>query len=77
MKVLIVGTGLTGSVVARKLADSEIKVTVIDQRSNIGGNCYIRRDEKTNYEGECICSPIFFIQIMKKFEIMYKQSRFI
>lgn len=48
MKVLIVGAGFTGAVIARKLAEAAIKVTVIDQRSHIAGNCYTKRDEKTN-----------------------------
>lgn len=40
MHYLIVGTGLYGSVVARKLAEQGDKVTIIDKRTHIGGNCY-------------------------------------
>lgn len=39
-KVLVVGAGLTGSVLARELSDKGIKVDVIDARSHVGGNCY-------------------------------------
>lgn len=38
--VLIVGAGISGATVARLLAEQGSKVTIIDQRSHIGGNCY-------------------------------------
>jgi len=37
---LIVGAGLTGSVIARELTDNGKKCLVIDRRSHIAGNCY-------------------------------------
>ena len=37
---LIVGAGLTGSVLAERLASIGKKVLVIDRRNHIGGNCY-------------------------------------
>jgi UDP-galactopyranose mutase len=40
-KILIVGSGLFGSVLAKELTDIGHKCHVIDRRSNIGGNCYI------------------------------------
>jgi len=40
LKVLIVGAGFAGSVTARELADAGWRVTIIDQRSHIGGNAY-------------------------------------
>ena len=36
---LIVGAGLYGSVMARRLTDAGYKILVIDKRSRIGGNC--------------------------------------
>jgi UDP-galactopyranose mutase len=38
--ILVVGTGFSGSVIARELAELDYNVTIIDQRSHIGGNCY-------------------------------------
>ena len=38
--VLVVGAGFAGAVVARVLAESGIRVHVIDRRSHIGGNCF-------------------------------------
>lgn len=46
-KVLCVGAGLTGAVIARHLADQGLSVTVIDERNHIAGNCFCRRDPET------------------------------
>lgn len=40
MKVLIVGSGLTGAVIARTLADAGREVLVVDRRSHLGGNVH-------------------------------------
>jgi len=37
--ILIVGAGLSGSTLANKLADN-YRITIIDKRNHIGGNCY-------------------------------------
>jgi UDP-galactopyranose mutase len=37
---LIVGSGLTGAVIARELTDAGYKVIVLDRRSHIGGNVH-------------------------------------
>lgn len=42
---VIVGAGLTGSVIARKLAENDKKVLVLEKRSHIGGNVYDEYDE--------------------------------
>lgn len=60
---LIVGAGLSGSVLAERLTSIGEKVLVIDKRSHVGGNCYDYYDEagvlvhkfgphyfRTNYE---------------------------
>ncbi len=41
---LVVGAGITGAAAARLLADRGEKVTVIDRRDHIAGNCYDCRD---------------------------------
>lgn len=37
---LVVGSGLSGAVIANKLHESGKKVLVIEKRSHVGGNCY-------------------------------------
>ena len=39
-KILVVGAGFAGAVIARELAEAGHKITVIDQRDHIAGNCY-------------------------------------
>lgn len=40
MKILIVGSGLFGSVLARELTDIGHSCHVVDRRNHVGGNCY-------------------------------------
>jgi UDP-galactopyranose mutase len=42
-KVLIVGSGLFGSVFARQCAEDGHECLVIDKRDHIGGNCYTKK----------------------------------
>lgn len=46
-KILVVGAGLSGAVIGRNLAQAGYKVTIIDSRDHIGGNCHTERDEDT------------------------------
>lgn len=49
MKYLIIGCGLSGSVMAERIASQlKEKVLIIDKRNHIGGNCYDYIDEETN-----------------------------
>ena len=46
---LIVGAGLSGAVIAERIANIlNKKVLIIDKREHIGGNCYDYVDEKSN-----------------------------
>uniref|UniRef100_A0A6C0JRV4 UDP-galactopyranose mutase C-terminal domain-containing protein n=1 Tax=viral metagenome TaxID=1070528 RepID=A0A6C0JRV4_9ZZZZ len=47
MKILIVGAGLSGSVIARDMAEGGNEVLVIEKRDHIAGNCYDYIDDKT------------------------------
>jgi UDP-galactopyranose mutase len=44
-KILIVGAGFSGAVIARELAEANFSVTVIDKRNHIGGNAFDYQDE--------------------------------
>ena len=48
MTVAIVGAGISGSVIARLLAEQGISSVVFDKRSHIAGNCHSERDPQTN-----------------------------
>ncbi|TGL90248.1 UDP-galactopyranose mutase [Leptospira congkakensis] len=48
-KILIVGAGFSGAVIANSLAKTgNYLVEVIDERNHIGGNCHTERDSETN-----------------------------
>lgn len=42
--ILIVGAGLSGAVIGRKLAETGCSVTIVEERPHVGGNCYSERD---------------------------------
>jgi UDP-galactopyranose mutase len=47
-RVLIIGTGLSGAVIAERFANiNNMKVLMIEKRNHIGGNCYDYVDEDT------------------------------
>jgi UDP-galactopyranose mutase len=46
---LIIGAGFSGAVVAEQLSlNINNRVTIIDERPHVGGNCYTERDMETN-----------------------------
>ncbi|WP_350648866.1 UDP-galactopyranose mutase [Pseudomonas sp. HY13-MNA-CIBAN-0226] len=45
--ILIVGTGFSGAVIGRELANAGLKVKIVDSRSHVAGNCYSERDSQT------------------------------
>ena len=45
--ILLVGAGLSGAVIGRHLAEIGHKITIVDARPHIGGNCHTERDAKT------------------------------
>jgi UDP-galactopyranose mutase len=48
-RYLIVGAGFSGAVVARELVTrSECRVTIVEERPHIAGNCHTERDAATN-----------------------------
>ncbi|UXN05132.1 UDP-galactopyranose mutase [Bartonella sp. HY406] len=45
--ILIVGAGLTGSVIAHELASNGYHVSVFEKRNHVAGNCYTEVDPET------------------------------
>ncbi|KFF48314.1 UDP-galactopyranose mutase [Gammaproteobacteria bacterium MFB021] len=48
MNVCLVGAGFSGAVIGRELAEAGHKVTILDARPHIAGNCHTRRDDETD-----------------------------
>ena len=46
-RVLVVGAGFSGAVVARQLAEAGQRVLVIDARNHLAGNCHTERDAES------------------------------
>lgn len=44
-KIIVVGAGFSGSIIARKIAETGYKVTIVERREHIGGNAYDEYDE--------------------------------
>lgn len=47
MRVLIVGAGLSGAILARELAGVGHRITLLDERRHVAGNCHTERDAET------------------------------
>ena len=72
--VLIVGSGLLGSVCARELSDLGFKCTVLEKRDHIGGNCYSERRDGIDLH---MYGPhIFHTSSSKVWEYITKYSDF-
>ncbi|WP_303645108.1 UDP-galactopyranose mutase [Tropicimonas marinistellae] len=48
MNLLMVGAGLSGAVIGRMMAEAGHRVTILDARDHIAGNCHTERDADTN-----------------------------
>lgn len=59
-RVVIVGAGIFGLTCAQRLASqTDCRITVIEKRNHIGGNCWSEKDEKTGIECHKYGSHIF------------------
>lgn len=67
MKVAIVGAGLTGSTLAKELANSGIEVSVFDKARGAGGQCSTRRAERGAFDHGApyftVTTPTFLEQV--------------
>lgn len=43
----MVGAGLSGAVIGRQLAEAGHRITIVDSRDHIAGNCHVQRDAAT------------------------------
>lgn len=47
MHILLVGAGLSGAVIGRKLAEAGHQITIVESRDHVAGNCHTARDSET------------------------------
>ncbi len=73
---LIVGAGLSGSVIARSLAEAGHRVVVIDQRDHVAGNCHTRRDEETGVMVHVYGPHIFHTDDEEVWQYVNRYERF-
>ena len=75
-RVLIVGAGLSGSVIARELAESGVPSLVIDKDDFIGGLCHSRRDEDSGVDVHVFGPHIFNTSNERVWEYVQRFDRF-
>lgn len=46
-RIVMVGAGLSGAVIGRRLAEAGHRITVIEARDHVAGNCHTARDAET------------------------------
>jgi UDP-galactopyranose mutase len=75
--VLVVGAGFSGAVIARKLADQGVSVSIIDSRSHVAGNCHTERDTSTGVLVHVYGPHIFHTSDARTWEYVQRFSKFI
>jgi UDP-galactopyranose mutase len=74
---LIVGCGLSGATLARKLAENGEQVLIIEKRNHIAGNVYDYKDKKTNILISKYGAHIFHTNIEEVWEFVNRFSKWI
>lgn len=75
--ILIVGAGLSGSVIARHLAELDYNITIFEERRETGGNCRDYRDEKTGINIHRYGPHIFHTDIPEVWEYVNRFAEMI
>jgi len=75
-KVLVIGSGLYGSVFARICKDAGLDVLVVEKRKHIGGNCYDVYDEETGITIQLYGAHIFHTNNEDVWNFMNKYTKF-
>lgn len=74
---IVVGAGITGATIARRIAeDSGRRVTVIDVRDHIGGNCHSSINSETGIEYHCYGTHIFHTASKRVWNFINRFSSF-
>lgn len=74
---IIVGAGITGCTIARRIADDlGQRVLVVDRRDHIGGNCHSRIDPKTGIEVHSYGTHIFHTAEKRVWDFLNRFTEF-
>ena len=76
MKLLMVGAGLSGAVIGRRLAEAGHRITVMDSRDHIAGNCHTERDAETGVMVHVYGPHIFHTDDAKVWEYVNQFAHF-
>jgi UDP-galactopyranose mutase len=76
MQILLVGAGLSGAVIGRRLAEAGHDCRIIDARDHVGGNCYTRRDGDTGVMMHVYGPHIFHTDDAEVWEYVNKFTEF-
>lgn len=74
--LLMVGAGLSGAVIGRELVELGHRVTVIDARDHIGGNCHTERDAQTGVMVHVYGPHIFHTDDAEVWDYVNRFARF-
>lgn len=80
MKIIVVGTGFSGAVIARKIAEElDFKVHVVEKRNHIGGNMYDEIDKNgiivQKYGPHIVCTDRYsIIEYLSHYSEMFKYT---
>ena len=75
-KILVIGAGFSGAVIARELAEAGATVEVIDSRSHVAGNCHTERDAATDVMVHVYGPHIFHTDNERVWEYVQRFDRF-
>ena len=77
MRILLVGAGLTGAVIARELAEAGHDCRVIDSRPHVAGNCHTERDGDTGVMVHVYGPHIFHTDDEEVWAYVNRHARFL
>jgi len=77
LSLLLVGAGLSGAVIGRRLAEAGYEVSIIDGRDHVGGNCHTERDAETGVLVHVYGPHIFHTDDAEVWEYVNSFTRFL
>ncbi|SHF79663.1 UDP-galactopyranose mutase [Loktanella atrilutea] len=75
-RLMMVGAGLSGAVLARQLAEAGHAITVVDARSHVAGNCHTARDPQTGVMVHVYGPHIFHTDDDRVWDYVQRFARF-